>query len=138
MSALVQRRARLARVRRVQHLHAASQASQAESRAASLQSTADHLAQLAHALTPAPGGLSGAQLGNAAELAMRLDAVRDGMTDTIVAARATALDSAARRLEARIRQESAERLEEQAAHAVALLREQRLAAAHRPRPPVRP
>jgi hypothetical protein len=66
-----------------------------------------------------------AQLSNAGELAMRLDTVRNGLTDSIVSARATALESAARRLEARIRQESAERLEERAAKALALLRERK-------------
>ena len=69
--------------------------------------------------------MSAAQLSSAAELAMRLDTVRHGLTDSIVAARATALETAARRLEARIRQESAERLEERAATAIALLRDRR-------------
>ena len=127
MSALLDRRARIARVRRVQHLHAAAEAAQAEGRVASLESTADHLLQLTHALGHAPGGLSGGQLGNAAELAMRLDTVRHGLTGTIVAARSTALAQVARRVEARILQESAERLEERAARAIELVREQRLA-----------
>ena len=133
MSALLDRRARIARVRRVQHLHAAAEAARAEGRVASLESTADHLAQLTHALAPMPGGLSGGQLGNAAELAMRLDAVRDGMTGTILAARSTALEQVARRVEARIHQESAERLEERAARAAETSREQRIAAIPRPR-----
>lgn len=133
MSALADRRARVARVRRVQHLRAAGDAAQAEGRAASLQGTADHLAQLTHALAPDPGAFTGAQFGNAAELAMRLDALRHGMTDSIVAARATALEQAAKRLEARIAQEGADRLEEQAIAAALRAREARLAAVHRPR-----
>ena len=131
MSAVVQRRQRIARVRRVQHLRAAAQAAQAEGRVTSLESTADHLSQLTLALAPGAGTLSGAQLGNMGELAMRLDTVRHGLTDTIVAARATALEEAAKRLQARILQESAERLEGRASRAVELLREQRLAAVHR-------
>jgi hypothetical protein len=123
VNGLVQRRARFARIRRVQHLQAAGQAAQAEGRAASLEDTAAHLGQLCHSLTPVQGPLVAAQLSNAAELAMRLDKVRNSLTDSIVSARATAVESAARRLEARIRQESAERLEERAARAVALLRE---------------
>ena len=134
MSGLVQRRARIARVRRVQHLRAAGDAAQAEGRVTQLESTADHLAQLALALSPERGAWTGGQLGNAAELAMRLDKLRDGMTDSIVAARATALEQAARRLEARVRQESAERLEERATDAVEKMRERRLAAIHRFRP----
>jgi hypothetical protein len=125
MSGLLQRRARIARVRRVQHLQAAASAAQAEGRADALENTAAHLTQLCHSLSPTTGPIVAAQLSNAGELAMRLDAVRNGLTDSIVSARATALESAARRLEARIRQESAERLEERAARAVALLRERK-------------
>ncbi len=129
MKGLVQRRARVARVRRVQHLQAAATAAQAEGRAAALEGTAAHLALLRHSLAPAQGMMAAAELSGAAELAMRLDAVRDGLTDSIVSARATALETAARRLEARIRQESAERLEERAAVAIALLRDRRQQAA---------
>ena len=128
MSVLVERRARFARIRRVQHLQAAAHAAQAEGRANSLENTAAHLTQLCHSLSPAIGTIAAGQLSNAGELAMRLDAVRDGLSDSIVSARATALESAARRLEARIRQESAERLEERAARAIALLRERKLQA----------
>ena len=125
MKGLVQRRARVARVRRVQHLQAAGIAAQADARASSLENTAEHLAQLRHSLTPAQGAMSASQLSSAAELAMRLDTVRHGLTDSIVAARATALETAARRLEARIRQESADRLEERAATAIALMRDRK-------------
>ena len=128
MSALIERRARLARIRRVQHLQAAAQAAQAEGRATSLEDTAAHLAQLCHSLTPDRGAMAAAQLSNAAELAMRLDTVRNGLRDSIVTARATAVESAARRLEARIRQESAERLEERAARALATVNERKLQA----------
>jgi flagellar biosynthesis chaperone FliJ len=122
---LVQQRARFARIRRVQHLQAAGHAALAEGRASSLEDTAAHLTQLCHSLNPMQGTMAAAQLSNAAELAMRLDTVRNSLTDSIVAARATAVESAARRLEARIRQESAERLEERAARALALLRERK-------------
>jgi flagellar biosynthesis chaperone FliJ len=134
MSALVRQRARLARVRRVQHLRAAGDAAQAEGRVTQLEGTADHLARLSQALAPDPGlGWSGAQLGNAAELSMRLDQLRHGMTDSIATARASALEQAARRLEARIAEESASRLEERAAAAEERLREQRRQVPHRPR-----
>jgi flagellar biosynthesis chaperone FliJ len=125
MTGLVQRRARFARIRQVQHLQAAAQAAHAEGRVNSLENTAAHLSQLCHSLTPTQGSMAAAQLSNAAELAMRLDTVRSSLTDTIVSARATAVESAARRLEARIRQESAERLEERASRALALLRERK-------------
>ena len=125
MKRVVERRARFARIRRVQHLQAAATATQAEGRVASLENTAEHLLQLSHSLTPVAGTIAASQLSSAAELAMRLDTVRNGLTDSIVSARATALESAARRLEARIRQESAERLEERAAAAIALLSERK-------------
>ncbi|MDB5661788.1 MAG: hypothetical protein JWN59_126, partial [Sphingomonas bacterium] len=73
MNGVVERRARLARIRRVQHLQAAATAAQAEGRATSLEGTAAHLTQLCHSLTPLPGMTSASQLSNAAELAMRLD-----------------------------------------------------------------
>ena len=56
---------------------------------------------------------------------MRLDAARDGLTDAIVGARASAERFAALRLEARIRQESAERLGEQAQAALTQAQERR-------------
>jgi flagellar biosynthesis chaperone FliJ len=132
---MVERRARIARVRRVQHLRAAGEAAQAEGRVAQLEGTADHLAQLASALVPDPGqGWSGAQLGNRAELTMRLDQLRHGMTDSIAAARANALEQAAKRLAARIAEESASRLESRAAEAFERDREQRRQVPHRARP----
>jgi len=125
MKALVQRRERIARVRRVQHLQAAAHAAQADARVASLETSESRLTELRHSLTLEPGVFSGATLSNAGELAMRLDTARQGLTEAIVAARASAAQFAALRLEARIRQESAERLEEQAQTAFDELRERR-------------
>jgi len=133
VSAAIERRARIARVRRVQHLQAAADAARADGRVQHLENTADHLAQLTRALSPGPGALSGAALGNAAELAARLDTVRHGLAGPIADARSAALAGAMRRMEARIAQETAERLETRAHEAAALLRERRLAAVHRPR-----
>jgi len=126
MKALVKRRERVVRVRHVQHLQAAAQAAEAQGRVDSLELSAARLAELRGSLGFTPGTFSGAMLSNAGELAMRLDTARHGLTDAIVAARASAAQFAALRLEARIRQESAERLEEQAGIALAEQRERRL------------
>jgi len=133
MKALVDRRRRIVRVRRVQHLQAAAEASRAEGKVASLETSADRLLQLRAGLRLAPGTVNGAALSNVGELAMRLDTVRDGLTDAIVSARATAAQFATLRLEARIRQESAEKLDERAQAAFEEQRERRVALGIRPR-----
>jgi hypothetical protein len=126
VKALVQKRARIARVRRVQHVQAAAVAAAAEGHVIQLESSAKRLAALRDSLTVAPGMLSGAALSNAAELSMRLDQARQGLPDAIVCARAAAADRAAARLEARKKQESAERLDERAAEAFARWAERRM------------
>ncbi|ARS27720.1 hypothetical protein [Sphingomonas sp. KC8] len=133
MKALVKRRERIVRVRRVQHLQAQAVVAQAEGRLASLETSSDRLQLLRESLAVAPGGLSGAAFVNAAEMAMRLESARAGLTDAIVGARAAVDKSAALRLEARIRQESAERLGEKAARALEAYRERRAPGAVRRR-----
>ncbi|MET0270205.1 MAG: hypothetical protein ABW173_07230 [Sphingomonas sp.] len=133
MKQLVRKRARIVRVRHVQHLQASAQAAQAEGRVATLEANAERLAMLRGSLTPEPGTLFAATLSNAGELAMRLDAARDGMTPAIRDARASAERLGMARMEARIRQESAERLGERAQAAYADWRERKLATPHRRR-----
>lgn len=125
MKSVVKRRERIVRVRRVQHLQAQAVVAQAEGRLASLENSSDRLQMLRESLAVGTGGLSGAAFVNAAEMAMRLDSARAGLTDSIVGARAAVDKSAALRLEARIRQESAERLGEKAARALEAYRERR-------------
>lgn len=125
MKGLVKRRERVVRVRRVQHLQAQAVVAQAETRLATLESNSERLHQLRESLAIEPGMQSGATFANAAEMAMRLDGARAGLTDAIVGAKAAVDKYAALRLEARIRQESAERLGEQAARALAAYRERR-------------
>ena len=62
---------------------------------------------------------------------MRLDAARHGMTAAIADARASAERLGTLRLEARVRQESAEKLGAQAQAAYAEWRERRAATPHR-------
>ncbi len=125
MKAMAARRARIARVRRVQHLHAAATAAAAEAQAASLEASAARLAALRGGLIDDLGATNGAGIAHAHELAMRLDAARLGLGDAIAASRAAAALSAEARLEARIRQEGADRLDRRANAALAELGERR-------------
>lgn len=114
MRAIVRRRERIARVRRFEHVQAAGEVVRAEGRVTSLETSASRLGELRISLTPMPGRLDGAALAHAGELAMRLEAARDGLTDAIVGARANVVKATAERVLARIAQESAERLGERA------------------------
>lgn len=134
MNALLKRRGRLVRVRKVQHLQATAAAAQAEARAATLEQSAARLVSLRGSLTPAPGTTFAGALSNAGELAMRLDAARHGMNRPLADARAAADRLGTLRLEARIRQESAEKLGQQAQAAYAAWREQRASTPHRRKP----
>ncbi len=113
------KRARIARVRRVQHSLAAASAAHAENHAAMLETSADRLAQLRFSLSVGKGISSGAAIANLGELAMRLDDARHGLNDAIASARANADLQAEARLAARRRQESANKLETRAAMALA-------------------
>ncbi|WP_156680333.1 hypothetical protein [Sphingomonas profundi] len=131
MKQLLKRRERLVRVRNVQHLQASAAAAQAETRVATLETSAARLVALRGSLTPETGAVFAAALSNAGELSMRLEAARHGMTDAIANARASADRLGAMRLEARVRQESAEKLGERAEAAYAEWRERRTATPHR-------
>jgi hypothetical protein len=134
MKALAQRRARITRVREVQLLHAVGQAAAAEGKVAQLEGNAAKLAAMRMSLTLAPGITTGAGIGNAGEMGLRLDTVRHGLTDAIGAARAIAATRANERRDADIRRESAERLEGRAVAELQRLIEERMTANFRRRP----
>jgi hypothetical protein len=115
----VAKRARIARVRKVQHSLAAAAAARAENHAAMLETSAARLAQLRFSLSVSKGMSSGAAIAHLGELAMRLDDARHGLSDAIASARANADQQAEVRLAARRRQESANKLEIRAAAALA-------------------
>lgn len=135
MKALVAKRARITRVRGVQHMLATSAAASAEAQVASLENNAAKLAELRDSLTLPSGPSTGAILQNRGELAQRLDKARNGLTDAIVTARAAAEKKIAERLEARQRQESAAKLDARAVQALADWTEARIAANFRPKGP---
>lgn len=113
------KRTRIARVRKVQHSLAAAAAAHAENQAVMLETSAERLAQLRFSLRVRKGMTSGGTMANLGELAMRLDDARHGLKDAIASARANANQQAEVRLEARRRQESANKLEARAAAALA-------------------
>ncbi len=129
----VKRRERIARVRRVEHAQALGAAALAEQQLRSLEQSAARVLDLRLSLTTGVGSMPAETLAACGELAHRLDVARFGLTDAIVGARATAAVKAAERIEARIRQESAERLVERAATEVSDLAEARMSSAARPR-----
>ena len=132
MRALAQSRARIARVRQVQHLQAANVAASAAGKVVQLENNAERLTALRASLCPAAGAHSGAALRAAGELANRLDDARRGLDTAIVAARDTAALRVAERIDADVRREGAERLETRAVAALQDMIERRMAAAIRP------
>lgn len=119
MSGALRQRARIARVRRVQHGLAASSAAQAAGQLRDLELSHDRLAQMRRELSAEEGMTSGAWLAAAGELASRLDTARVGLTGSINAARSLAAAREQARLQARREQESAEKLQAAAARAAA-------------------
>ncbi|UAK26031.1 hypothetical protein [Sphingomonas nostoxanthinifaciens] len=133
MKALADRRARIARVRQVQHLHAVSAAAQAEGKVVQLEGNAERLRGLRDSLSATAGPISAASLASSAELGSRLDQVRSGLSDSIVSARLIAAAKAGERRDAHIARESAERLEGRAVAQLQQMIEDRMLAGLRPR-----
>lgn len=118
MSAALNQRARIARVRRLQHNEAASSAAAAAGELRNLEISRERLTQIRFGLAAEAGMTSGAWLSSAGELAMRLDAARLGLAGSIDTARTVAAAREQARLQARISQESADKLRAAAARDV--------------------
>lgn len=133
MNGLVRQRARLVRVRKIQHGLAAASAAQAAERVAMLEMNQARLQRMRGELRPIEGPTSGAALARMGELAMRLDTARHGLTPSIEAARALAASLQGERHAARRDQESAEKLEAAAIGLAEAMAERRLQQAGRRR-----
>ena len=133
MNGLVRQRARLARVRRIQHGLAATVAAEAVGRVQMLETSRERLRQMRTELCPTEGPTTGAALARMGELAMRLDTARHSLGPTIDSARSAATVREAERQAARRDQESAEKLEASALRSARDLAEQRLRQAGRGR-----
>ena len=133
MNGLVRQRARLARVRKIQHGLAATVAAAAAERVQLLETSRERLRQMRAELRPIEGATSGAALARMGELAMRLDYARLGLAPTIASARDAAALRETERRAARRDQESAEKLRAAAIRAAEEAAEQRLKQAGRKR-----
>lgn len=132
MSALRQR-ARIAKVRRIQHDLAALAAAKASGHVQMLETNEQKLKLMREGLSAVPGLTLGATLSSRGELAMRLEAAREGLGQTIAGARAAASLREKARIGARRDQESAEKLEQKALSAAARAEDRRNSALFRPR-----
>ena len=130
---LVRQRARIGRIRRIQHGLAAFAAAKASDHVQMLEANEEKLKQMRLGLAAGTGPTSGAAMAARGELAMRLETARDGLKGTIAGARVAASLREQERLGARREQESAEKLERRATSAAADAAERRLNAAFRPR-----
>ncbi len=131
----VRQRARIARVRRIQHDLASLAAAKAAGHVQLLEMNQQRLALIGKGLATGPGLTSGAAMAGRGELAMRLEAARDGLGRTIVGARQAAALREQARIGARREQESADKLEQRAAKAAARAAERRSGATGRARKP---
>lgn len=113
----VQQRARIARVRRIQHGLAASAAAKALGHVEVLENNKQRLGAMRDGLGAEQGSTTGSALASRGELTMRLEAARDSLGTTIAGARAAAKLREQARLGARRQQESADKLEKQAVKA---------------------
>ena len=126
MNGLVRQRARLARVRRIQHGLAATVAAQAAGRVQMLETSRERLRQMRSELRPVEGSTTGAAIAGMGELAMRLESARYDLGPTLDSARSAAAAREAERRAARRDQESAEKLEAAALRVAEEMAERRL------------
>jgi len=126
VNAIVHQRARLARIRRIQHGLAASVAAAAADRVQLLEMNHERLRRMRSELQPIAGPTSGAALARMGELGMRLDSARLSLGQTINSARSAAEAREIERRAARRDQESAERLEQAAVRTAEETAERRL------------
>lgn len=134
---MIRQRARIARVRRIQHDLAALAAAKAAGHVQMLETNHQRLKVMREGLGSEPGLTSGSALSSRGELAVRLEAARDGLGKTIDGARAAASFRERARIGARRDQESADKLQQKALSAAARSEDRRNAALFRPRTKIR-
>lgn len=130
---LVRQRARIARVRKLQHELAALAVTQANGQVQQLELSHERLGSMRDVLTLQQGGTVGADLASRGELATRLDQARNGLVPSIANARANVERREIARLGARMKFESARKLEAKAIKSAEEADERRRMASHRPR-----
>ncbi|WP_106639011.1 hypothetical protein [Allosphingosinicella vermicomposti] len=133
MSPVSRQRARIARVRHIQHDLAAAAASEAKGKVNALEMSAEHLARLRAELTADVGTTNGATIGSMGELALRIEQAREGLERSLDRARSVAEAKDQVRLAARIQQESADKLKDRASAADEAREERKISASIRPK-----
>jgi hypothetical protein len=118
MSALKQR-ARIARVRAIQHRIATGKSLQAQQNVRTMEENATQLERIRQGLSTGDGRTNSTTLASMGELGQRIDAARLGLGKSIVNALAVAALREDERIAAHRQQESADRLQDRASAAEA-------------------
>jgi hypothetical protein len=110
MSGTADRRARLLRLRKIEHRVAAAKLATADAAVANLNRIDERLVALRAGLGAKTGETRGAALNIIAEMSQRLDAARVGIAAPMSEADARRVDMHSRRIKARQKEDSAEKL----------------------------
>lgn len=131
MTGTTARRARLLRLRTIEHRIAKAKLTRADAALVNLERIAGRIAALRDGLGASVGGTSGMVLKAMAEMSIRLDAARSGMTAPMTEAEARRAEFNALRITAQQKEDSAAKLHDKAATSEAATRDLR-ADANRP------
>lgn len=131
MTGTTARRARLLRLRTIEHRIAKAKLTRADAALVNLERIAGRIAALRDGLGASVGGTSGMVLKAMAEMSIRLDAARSGMTAPMTEAEARRAEFNALRITAQQKEDSAAKLHDKAATSEATTRDLR-ADANRP------
>jgi hypothetical protein len=131
MTGTTARRARLLRLRSIEHRIAKAKLARADAALVNLERIAGRIAALKDGLGAGVGGTSGMALKAMSEMSQRLDAARSGMTAPMSEAEARRAEFNALRIAAQQKEDSAAKLHDKAANAEAATRDLR-ADANRP------
>jgi hypothetical protein len=133
MSAAATRRARLLRLRTIEHRVAAVRLVAADSAHAAVASVSDRVQQLRDGITVPMGQVSGRDLQSLTELCERLDRARIGLQQSLDDARQTRDARDAERIAAHVAEERTGRVHADASRREAIERDLRSAASRPPR-----
>lgn len=114
MTSVVERRARIVRVRQMEHRAARAKLATAEAALANLDRIAGRLSGLRASLKPDAERTTGLALKSMAEMALRLEAAQCDLAAPMEGAQHNRIRSIAERAAAKTREEGAEKLREQA------------------------
>ena len=131
MTGTTARRARLLRLRAIEHRIAKAKLARADATLVNLERIAGRIAALKNGLGAGVGGTSGMALKAMTEMSIRLDAARSGMTAPMTEAEARRAEYNALRITAQQKEDSAAKLHDKAATSEAATRDLR-ADANRP------